>query len=105
MWRWRKVRDAKIPHELRDRFELFGEDVLAHAVGAGEHSSKGVELDGLLQQKRDEILRWLREKRDQAARHADRNEAVEVAILIAVVIGVLADLAIVCHEFGRSPPV
>jgi hypothetical protein len=45
MWWWRKVRQANIPQEQRDQFELFGEDVLAHAVGAGEHFSMGAELD------------------------------------------------------------
>jgi hypothetical protein len=98
MWWWRKVRRAEIPAELRDRFELFGEDVLAHGIAAGEHSSKGVELDGLLKQQRAEILSWLREKRDEAARHADRLETVEVAILIFVVTGVIVDLLLLWHE-------
>ena len=89
---WRKVRYADIPAELRDRFELFGEDVLAHAVGAGEHSSKGAELDGLLQQKRREILDWLRERRDIEERDARRMAAVEWAILIFVVLGVILDV-------------
>jgi hypothetical protein len=104
MWWWRKIRKANIPDELRDRFELFGQDVMAHAIGAGEHSSKGVELDGLLRQNRAEILEWLREKRDEAAQHADRLETVEWAILIFVVIGVAADLAIVAHEIGWLHP-
>ena len=97
---WQKVRKVEIPNDLRDRFELFGKDVMAHAVGAGEHSSKGVELDGLLRQKRAEVLEWLRQKRDEDAPSSDRSETVEWAILFFVVIGVLADLAIVAHEMG-----
>jgi hypothetical protein len=104
MWWWRKIHHANIPDELRTQFELFGEDVLAHAIGAGEHSSKGAELNELLRQKRDEILEWLREKRSEAARHDDRVETVEWAILIFVVIGVVADLAIVAHEIGWLHP-
>jgi hypothetical protein len=98
MWWWRKIRRTNIPQELRDQFELFGEAVLAHAVGAGEHSSKGIELDGLLRQNRTEILDWLREKRDEAARHADRLETVEWAILLFVVTGVIVDLLLVWHD-------
>jgi hypothetical protein len=92
VWWWRKVRRADIPAELRDRFELFGENVMAHAVGAGELSSKGVELDGLLRMKRGEIVAWLLERRDIAERHEDRVETVEWAILIFVVAGVVLDV-------------
>ena len=64
MWWWRKVRFADIPDELRDRFEVFGEDVLAHALAVGGfNSEQGVELLGLLRQKRQEMLDWLRERR------------------------------------------
>lgn len=97
LWWWRKVRKANIPAELRDRFELFGEDVLAHALGAGEHSSKGVELDALLRQKRNEILEWLQQKRDEHIFREDRLETVEWAILIFVAIGVLIDFLLLAH--------
>jgi hypothetical protein len=100
MWWWRKVNRANIAAELRDRFELYGEVVLANAVGAGEHSSKGPELNALLKERQTEIVEWLREKRDEADRHADRLETVEWAILVAVIVGVVADLAIVAHEIG-----
>jgi hypothetical protein len=58
MWWWKNVRRADIPAELRDRSEAFGEDVLAHALAAGDinPNSQGIELIGLLQQKcREEI--------------------------------------------------
>jgi hypothetical protein len=67
----RKVRRANIPAELRDQLEVFGEDVLVGAVAAGEHSSKGAELDRLLREKRPEILEWLHE---QAAARKLREE-------------------------------
>jgi hypothetical protein len=58
-----KVRRANIPVDLRSQFERYGEDVLAHAVAAGEHSSKGPDLDQLLREKRPEILEWLQEQK------------------------------------------
>ena len=61
MWRNRR---AKISPELRSRFEFYGEDILADAVAAGEHSSKGPELNKLLQYNRQEIVEWLREERE-----------------------------------------
>ena len=69
MWVWRKVRHANIPAELRDRFELFGEDVLTHALAMGAQTmEQGVELVSLIQQKREEMKEWLRERRDVAER-------------------------------------
>jgi len=32
LWGWTKVREADIPQNLRDEFELLGEDVIAMAV-------------------------------------------------------------------------
>ena len=56
MWWWRKVRRANIPDDLRNKFELYGVDVLAHAIGAGVLSDKGKELNDLLQYNRADIL-------------------------------------------------
>jgi hypothetical protein len=39
---WRKVRRANISPELRAQFEVFGEDVLAHGVGADEETAEEV---------------------------------------------------------------
>ena len=63
MWWGRKVRYATVLPELRDRFEVFGEHVLVHAIAGGIINSpaQGVELIGLIQQNRPEILAWLTE--------------------------------------------
>src|SRR5690242_11424807 len=104
MWWWRKVRRAKISDDLRATFERYGEDVLAHAVAVGSYSSaQGPELIELLQGSKSQIMAWLTERRDIHERREDRLETVEVAILFAVIIGVLADLAIVAHEAGYWP--
>ena len=98
MWWWRKVRRAAIPSELRDRFELFGEDVFAHALAVGvQTGTQGVELIGLLQAKRSEIMAWLQERRDIAERREQRLETSEWAILIFVVCGVAVDLMLLAH--------
>jgi hypothetical protein len=55
----------------------------------GDANRIGVELAGLGQQKRQEIVEWLRERRDAAALHEDRVETVEWAILVFVVLGVV----------------
>jgi hypothetical protein len=100
MWWWHRIRRAEIPLELRERFELFGETLLAFAIMSGDANAMGLELAGLGQMKRQEIVDWLRERRDVGARDEDRLETLEWAILIFVVIGVVADLAIVAHEIG-----
>jgi len=91
---WRKVRRANIPDELRAWFELFGEDVLAHALGAGAYSSKGAELERLLETSRSEMLAWLQERRDLAERHAQRMATVQAAILIFIFLGVVVDFVL-----------
>jgi hypothetical protein len=40
---------------------------LDHAVGAGELSSKGAELDKVLRENRGEILDWIREQKAEAS--------------------------------------
>lgn len=90
---------ADIPPELRGRFELYGADVLAHAVGAGELSSKGPELDGLLRQNRGEIVKWLREKHDKAARRQTWRDIVQLIILAFAFISAIASVVILF----RSP--
>jgi hypothetical protein len=65
MWRTHRV---DIAPELRARFEFYGEDVLAHAVGAGDLSSKGDELNKLLQQHRLKIVEWLQGRRESRKR-------------------------------------
>jgi hypothetical protein len=97
---WHKVRHANIDPELRHRFEMFGETLMALAIESGDANRIGVELAALGQQKRQEIVDWLRECRDKVVRREKRLETVEWAILVFVIFGVLTDLAILAHEFG-----
>ena len=77
------MRRAAIPPGLRERFELYGEDVLAHTMGTW-----ATEISG---ETRQHVLEWLRERRDIAERHENRLETVEKAILIFVVLGVIVE--------------
>jgi hypothetical protein len=79
---WRKVRRANISPELRVQFEVFGEDVLAHAVGAQELSSKEAELEKLLRESHREVVEWLQERRDDR----ERRERLTCWIVIATLI-------------------
>src|SRR5260370_30434123 len=102
MWWWRKVRLATIDTKLRDQFELFGEDVLAHALAIGAISTEQGPLVPLLKEHRSEMMAWLQERRDIAERHADRLETVEWAILIFVVLGVIVESARAFPEKAES---
>jgi hypothetical protein len=93
-WRWQKIRRASITPELREHFELYGETLMALAVESGDANRIGEDLVKLGQQKRPEIVQWLRERRDIAARREDRVETVELAILLFVILGAIADIAI-----------
>jgi hypothetical protein len=86
-----KARRANIPAQLRERFEFYGEDVLAHAVGAGEHSSKGPELDRLLRENRTEILEWLREQ--AAARERKETHRFYWILFWTIIAAVAATIA------------
>ena len=79
MWWWTKIRRAD-----RAMFEGYGETMIAMVHW------------------REAVL-WLRERQDIHARREDRLETVEWAILIFVIVGVVADLAIVAHESGIWP--
>jgi hypothetical protein len=83
---WRKVLRANISPELRAQFESFGEDVLAHAVGAGELSSKEAELDKLRRERRREIVEWLQERRDDRRRRDRLTCWIVVAMLIVALL-------------------
>jgi hypothetical protein len=95
-WRWHKVRRADIPKERREEFERYGETLMALAIESGERLGQelaiGKPLAWVGQQEREQIVEWLRERRDIAARREDRLEAVEVAILIFAVSAVVLDL-------------
>ena len=104
MWWWRKVRYANLPADLREQFELYGETLMAIAIESGDANRIGPDLAALGQRHREQIVEWLRERRDIAERQHDRLETVEWAILIAVVIGVAADFTIVAREFSLLRP-
>lgn len=100
MWWWRKVRTANITPDLRKRLEMYGETVVAQAVANPEITMAGGDLPALVRSNYASALDWLTERRDKHERREDRLETVEMAILIAVIVGVLADCAIVAHELG-----
>jgi hypothetical protein len=92
----RKVRKANITPELRTHFERYGENVLVQVL-VNNPQTQDKELVGLLAH-RQEIMDWLTERRDIHERREQRLEAVEWAILIWVVIGVIADIIIVTRS-------
>lgn len=114
MWWWRKIRRADISQALRDELEMFGETVIAGALTMTydePDQPKGVvlvrihgfsftrsRLYELVSAHRDEALAWLREKRDMAERKEQRGETVEIAILVFVLLGVLADFMLLRME-------
>jgi len=93
---WRKVRYAAIPKEARDIFERFGEFVIASVVTSG----MGQRINDLnrIYEDKDDMLKhaaaWLTERGDMRELHEQRLETVEWAILIFLVVGVCADVAI-----------
>jgi hypothetical protein len=90
MWWWRKVRKANIPSELRSKFELYGEDMIASVLATRTEGNYG-DLSSNL----GEALAWLTERRDIHERREDRLETVEWAILCWVMVGVIADIVLV----------
>ena len=100
MWWWHKISYATIPTDLRKQFERYGETLMALAIESGDATRIGTNLARLGQGQREQIVDWLKERRDIEAEHQDRLETVEWAILIFLVVGVIADLAIAAHEFG-----
>jgi hypothetical protein len=90
MWWWRKVRRANIAQEERDKFERYGETVVA--MGIAMHLDKMPGLEPLV------AAAWLTERADLAERREDRLETVEWAVLIFVVVGVIADIFLVLHR-------
>ena len=103
MWWWRKVTRAKISPDLRKEFELYGETVIALPISNPDIPSGIGPVASLLRSNFSAARDWLSEQRDIHARREHRLETVEWAILIAVIVGVLADLAIVTHETGVWP--
>lgn len=119
MWWWRKVRRADISQALRDELEMFGETVIAGAVTMTYNEPDHPEgvlivrtndaftfthsrLHELVSTRRKEALAWLRERRDAAERKEQRGETVEIAILIFVLLGVVADFRLLHLEAQQA---
>src|SRR5690242_8831096 len=92
LWWWQKVRRANIPAELRERFEFYGEKLIALAIESHDPNRIGAELSNLVQHKRTEIIAWLQERRDLAVQQEDRLETVEWALLLFVFISVVLEI-------------
>ncbi len=89
-------RRADIPPDLRKRFDKFGEDLMRIAIESGDATRIGQELADLGQRHRDEIVLWLQEKREDAARY----ERTMLWIAGATVIIALVTLGFVVWGFA-----
>jgi hypothetical protein len=87
---------------LRDKFEVFGEQVISLALALGESGGGGgggvtngspppirTQAVKLVFDHPDDAAAWLRERRDLQERHETRLEVCEWAILIFVVLSVV----------------
>jgi hypothetical protein len=92
LWWWQKVRRADIAPDLRERFEFYGERLMALAIESHDPTRIGAELSDLSQHKRTEIIAWLQERRDLAAQQDDRLETVEWSLLMFVFVSVVLEI-------------
>jgi hypothetical protein len=92
LWWWQKIRRADIAPELRERFEFYGERLVTLAIESGGSDRIGSELADLGRHKRTEIVAWLQERRDLTAQQEDRQETVEWALLVFVVVSVVLEV-------------
>jgi hypothetical protein len=96
MWRLTKVRKAKIPDDLREKFSLLGEHVVAMAL-AGTISASSAYLKEVYSN-RVEAIAWLRERRDIQARREYFRDIVGIAILVFIVFGVIIDFVFLIRQ-------
>jgi hypothetical protein len=101
-WYWWHVRRAKIERELRNELDLYGETVIAFALGAGKMPSIKLEFEA--SGTKDNIAAWLIERRDIAERDRRLSVAVEIAILLFVILGVITDAFLFAQERHWLPP-
>ena len=102
-----RIRRANIPAPMRDEFERYGPDVVAHAFAVGvlpDRPPPGSRPMAPLSHAVETVLSnqpeaaaWLTEKRDEAEYHQSRLEIVEWCILIFVTLGVIFDFLILWH--------
>ena len=102
LWWWRKIRYASIPKEARDIFERFGEVVIGSVVTSGMAQRHG-DLQRIYTDQNSMLSHataWLTERGDVREQREQRLETAEWAILIFAVGAVIAEAAIVAHEYG-----
>jgi hypothetical protein len=100
MWWRRKIRRAHISQIDRDRFERYGETVVALLLGSEltERPEAGtgiIKIAGFYQKVIVDVnaaSAWLTERADLRERREDRIETVEWAVLIFVAVGVIVDI-------------
>ncbi len=95
-WWWRKVRKANIPKHEQDVFERFGEAAIRLTLAGCAGGSTPKELMDIYNnpERIAHAVHWLTERADSLERRENRLETVEWAILVFVVVGVFADLAL-----------
>jgi hypothetical protein len=86
------IRRAKIDPKLREQFELYGEQVMALALGVPLSGFKPSPPQTLVESNSEEVKQWLQEKRDEEEYHKSRLEVCEWAILAFLIISVLIEL-------------
>ena len=86
------IRRASIDQKLRDQFELYGEQVMALALGVPLSSFRPSPPQKLVESNPDEVRKWLQEKRDEEEYHKSRLELCEWAILFFLIISVATEL-------------
>src|SRR5271165_5923590 len=95
---WPQIRRADIPPDLRKRFEWFGEDLMKVAIESGDATRIGPELARLGQDRREEIVLWLQERRDIAERRNSTMYWIGWVTVVVVVLGFLLDHVFVSHR-------
>jgi hypothetical protein len=87
-----RIRRAKIDPKLREQFELYGEQVMALALGVPLSGFKPSPPQTLVGSHPEEVKQWLQEKRDEEEYHKSRLEICEWAILIFLIVSVILEL-------------
>jgi len=87
MFRWRKVRKANVPKDVRDVCERIGETVIAMVLAGGltPHGDERAKIH-TYPVSRDHAGDWLIERGDKDQQHEERLECAEWAILIFVIL-------------------
>jgi len=104
-WPWRKVRRASISQADRDRFERYGETVVALLLANELTERPQTELRIIFTTFLEKVIvnvdaaaAWLTERADLREQREDRIEIVEWAVLLFVAVGVVADILLVLHH-------